>query len=108
MTARYENPLFGGPQPGEAPRRRRSTTEEAPSWHNGYILIEQLLSEGLTHGAFLIRESSTAVGTYALAVRDDQEVQHFRIDEEQGLYTIAGSSNKFSALQDLVTFYRQP
>ena len=101
MTARYENPLFGGPKPGQAPRRRRSTTEEAPSWHNGYILIDKkasnlerlLLSEGLTHGA--------------LAVRDDQEVQHFRIDE-QGLYTIAGSSNKFSALQDLVTFYRQP
>ena len=111
MTARYENPLFGGgPQ---ATRHRRSTVEVAPTWHNGYILIDRkqaerlLLSDGLAHGAFLIRESTTAKGTYALAVRDDQEVQHFRIDEEQGLFSIAGSANKFSALQDLVTFYRQ-
>lgn len=111
MTARYENPLFGGLP--LATRQRRSAVEVAPTWHNGYILIDRkqaerlLLSEGLAHGAFLIRESTTAAGTYALAVRDDEEVQHFRIDEEHGLFSIAGSANKFSALQDLVTFYRQ-
>jgi hypothetical protein len=56
-----------------------------------------LLSEGLQHGAFLIRESSTHLGTFALAVRDEEEVRHYRIDEEKGLFSINGSANKYAS-----------
>ena len=82
----------------------------SPSWHEGYILIgkretEELLM-GHASGAYLIRESSTAAGTYALAVRDDTAVEHFRICTERGQLYIAGSANRFKKLDELVAFYQ--
>lgn len=84
-----------------------------PTFHNGFILIERdeaerlLQCDGIAHGAFLVRESLTEPGTFALAVRDEEKVRHYRVEEEGGLFCIAGSVHKFSHLRDLVTFYRQ-
>lgn len=56
----------------------------------------------------MVRESSTAEGSFALAVRDETSVQHFRIESGGGYLSITGSKNRFKQLDELVEFYRGP
>eukprot|EP00041_Stephanoeca_diplocostata_P021051 m.483255 g.483255 ORF g.483255 m.483255 type:complete len:792 (+) comp21724_c0_seq1:268-2643(+) len=90
----------------------RATKLQAPSWHEGFLLIGKRETEALLVnyevGSYLIRESSTDKGSFALAVRDDAGISHFRIDQERGMLYIVGSKHRFKLLQDLVEFYRGP
>jgi len=83
-----------------------------PTFHEGYLLIGKTETETLLMrnkvGSYLVRESSTAEGNYALAVRDETAVQHFRIETGGGYLSITGSKNRFKQLDELVEFYRGP
>ncbi|XP_071807263.1 tyrosine-protein kinase Yes-like [Asterias amurensis] len=72
----------------------------------------RLMSAGLRPGTFLIRESESKPGTYALSVRDEStgrvNTKHYRIQKSTdgtALFYIS-PQKKFPTLQDIVEFYK--
>ena len=57
---------------------------------------------------FLIRESESRVGEYALSLRHADIIKHFRIDTKHGLnprYELYGAKRSFPTLEVLVDYY---
>ncbi|KAM3921649.1 protein-tyrosine kinase 6 [Leptodactylus fuscus] len=68
--------------------------------------VNLLLKEGNTTGSFLIRVSEKQGFQYALSVRSQNTVKHFKIlQDEQGQYHV-NSSNFFADLYKLIDYYK--
>ncbi|XP_022088016.1 tyrosine-protein kinase SRK2-like [Acanthaster planci] len=70
----------------------------------------RLMVPSLVPGTFLIRESETKPGTYALSVRDESSgfpnVKNYRINKSTDGEFYISAHKKFPTLQDVVEFYR--
>ncbi|KRZ00759.1 Tyrosine-protein phosphatase corkscrew -like protein [Trichinella pseudospiralis] len=78
-------------------------------WFHGYISgreAEQILMEQGRNGSFLVRESQSTPGDYALSVRQDNQVTHVMIWCKDNRYGVGGG-DEFSSLKDLVEHYRR-
>ncbi|XP_032822199.1 tyrosine-protein kinase Src42A-like isoform X1 [Petromyzon marinus] len=79
---------------------------EAEPWFFGKIsradAVKLLLARGNDHGSFLIRESESKHGAYALSVRDVEQVRHYHIQPLEGGGFTINKRAAFSTLQDLV------
>ena len=62
-----------------------------------------------SYGSYLIRESESRQGRYALSVRDKDRVRHYKIHQSEkfGREFFITARAKFETLQDLVTYYQQ-
>ncbi|KRZ35184.1 Tyrosine-protein phosphatase non-receptor type 11 [Trichinella pseudospiralis] len=81
----------------------------AERWFHGYISgreAEQILMEQGRNGSFLVRESQSTPGDYALSVRQDNQVTHVMIRCKDNRYDVGGG-DEFSSLKDLVEHYRR-
>ncbi|KRY66449.1 Tyrosine-protein phosphatase non-receptor type 11 [Trichinella pseudospiralis] len=81
----------------------------AERWFHGYISgreAEQILMEQGRNGSFLVRESQSTPGDYALSVRQDNQVTHVMIWCKDNRYGVGGG-DEFSSLKDLVEHYRR-
>ena len=66
-----------------------------------------LLADVNDHGSFLVRESKKPPNTYALSVRDTNDVIHYKINRlDSGRYFIS-TNHDFENVQSLVEFYGQ-
>lgn len=79
-------------------------------WFQGKLSREK--AEGrlneVQFGCFLVRESESRVGEYALSLRHDGVVKHFRIDTKHGLsprYELYGAKRSFPSLEVLIDYY---
>ncbi|KFD63615.1 hypothetical protein M514_02052 [Trichuris suis] len=82
------------------------TTER---WFHGYISgreAEQLLLEQGRNGSFLVRESQSTPGDYALSVRQNNRVTHVMVRFVNGRYDVGGGDD-FRTLSELVDHYRK-
>ena len=67
------------------------------------------------YGSYLVRESETTLGDYALSVRDRERVRHYRIRRlEDGTFFVIKRASfetirraSFETIVDLVTYYQQ-
>ena len=59
---------------------------------------------GTQEGTFLLRESQTKPGTYALLVKRGAKIKHYRINNESNIYSIYGGIH-FNSLNELVHHY---
>ncbi|KRY80909.1 Tyrosine-protein phosphatase non-receptor type 11 [Trichinella pseudospiralis] len=78
-------------------------------WFHGYISgreAEQILMEQGRNGSFLVHESQSTPGDYALSVRQDNQVTHVMIRCKDNRYDVGGG-DEFSSLKDLVEHYRR-
>jgi len=88
-------------------------TLEAEPWFFGKISrtkAEKLLANPMRkHGCFIIRESESQPGQYALTMKDGDAARHYRIETvHDGKFHLQGSSSPdFASLQELVTFHKQ-
>ncbi|KRZ05769.1 Tyrosine-protein phosphatase non-receptor type 11 [Trichinella pseudospiralis] len=76
----------------------------AERWFHGYISgreAEQILMEQGRNGSFLVRESQSTPGDYALSVRQDNQVTHVMIWCKDNRYGVGGG-DEFSSLKDFV------
>ncbi|KRZ68214.1 Tyrosine-protein phosphatase non-receptor type 11, partial [Trichinella papuae] len=64
-----------------------------------------LMEQG-RNGSFLVRESQSTPGDYALSVRQDNQVTHVMIRCKDNRYDVGGG-DEFSSLKDLVEHYRR-
>ena len=72
------------------------------------IDAEKLLMHPMnSYGSYLIRESESGQGSYALSIRDNDRVGHYKIftSDNDEFFIVAHST--FKTLQDLVTHYQQ-
>ena len=60
-----------------------------------------------TNGSYLIRESESTPGGYALSVRDGDQVKHYKIKQSDNKEFYIAPRSMFKSLQDLVTHYQQ-
>ena len=67
---------------------------------------KQLMQPFNSPGSYLVRYSETIPGAYALSVRSEEKVVHYRIKKEDGAHFIARQVN-FKTLQELVAYYSQ-
>ena len=80
------------------------------SWFQGKLSrerAEERLKE-VDFDCFLIRESESRVGEYALSLHHDSIIKHFRIDTKRGVnlrYELYGARRSFSSLDVLVDYY---
>ena len=81
------------------------------SWYFGKIsrveTQKQLMSEPNTHGSFLVRESESTVNTYALSIRDQDSVRHYKIKTLDSGGFFISKNHEFDTIQNLVAFYLQ-
>ena len=80
-------------------------------WYLGkikYKEAEKLLMEPFNgFGSYLVRESESRPGCYALSVRDVIKVRHYMIYQSlNGLFYVTKFVS-FHSIQDLVTYYQQ-
>lgn len=76
-------------------------------WFQGK-LSRETAEEQLKFDCFLIRESQSRVGEYALSLRHAGSIKHFRIDTKHGLnprYELYGAKRSFPSLEVLVDYY---
>lgn len=79
-------------------------------WFQGKLSrerAEERLQE-VQFDCFLIRESESRVGEYALSLRHNSSIKHFRIDTKLGLtprYEVYGAKRSFPSLDVLVDYY---
>ena len=79
-------------------------------WFQGKLSrekAEEKLQE-IQFDCFLVRESENRVGEYALSLRHDGIIKHFRIDTKRGLiprYELYGAKRSFPSLDVLVDYY---
>ncbi|XP_038057565.1 tyrosine-protein kinase SRK2-like isoform X2 [Patiria miniata] len=70
----------------------------------------RLMVPGLVPGTFLIRESESKPGTYALSIRDESNgpphVKNYRISNTTDGQFFIAEQKKFPTLQDVVEYYR--
>ncbi|KRX74933.1 Tyrosine-protein phosphatase non-receptor type 11 [Trichinella sp. T6] len=93
--------LYGG--------EKFASLSELVQWFHGYISgreAEQILMEQGRNGSFLVRESQSTPGDYALSVRQDNQVTHVMIRCKDNRYDVGGG-DEFSSLKDLVEHYRR-
>ena len=79
-------------------------------WFQGRLSREK--AEGrlqeVQFDCFLVRESESRVGEYALSLRHDNIIKHFRIDTKKDLnsrYELYGAKRSFPSLEVLVDYY---
>lgn len=76
------------------------------SWFHGKLdrtEAEMRLSEILTPGAYLVRQSVNSPDTYSISFISSQGIIHFRILFHTGSYFIGG--RRFTCLSDIVGYY---
>jgi len=87
----------------------RSNDPTAERWYHGPISSKEaervLLSKG-KQGSYLVRESQSQPGQYALAVRCYNGVQQIIIRHKNGKFDV-GSGQHFTSLRELVEYYVQ-
>ena len=80
------------------------------SWYLGNITRNDaeslLLKDGNTDGAFLVRMSESTPGEFAISVRYENAVQHFKVlrDTKLGQYYLW--VKRFNSLNELVNYHR--
>ena len=60
-----------------------------------------------SHGSYLIRESESTPGGYALSVQDRHQVRHYKINQSKYGEFFITSRSTFKTLQNLVIHYQQ-
>lgn len=63
------------------------------------------MSPSNSRGSYLIRESESTPGEYALSVRDWDRVQHYKIHQSHDQEFYISECSLFKSLQDLVAHY---
>lgn len=92
-------------------------TIDAEDWFFGKIsrsdAFNRLYSNGIQKGTFLVRESETKPGTYALSIRDETQfgephVKHYRLQRtgNTGMYYISDQKH-FHTVQDVIQYYKE-
>ncbi|KAM4622237.1 tyrosine-protein kinase Srms isoform 1-T1 [Discoglossus pictus] len=76
---------------------------EVPNRYEAELL---LLSPPNTHGSYLIRPSDSIAGQYSLSVRNDNKVNHFRIQTNAKGEFYLQTERYFSSIQELVMFHK--
>jgi hypothetical protein len=79
-------------------------------WFQGRLSREKAEGhlQGVQFDCFLVRESESRVGEYALSLRHENSIKHFRIDTKKGLnsrYELYGAKRSFPSLEVLVDYY---
>lgn len=63
--------------------------------------------EHATNGCFLVRESETKPGCFALSLRHPGGVIHFTVEKrESGLYELSGTHRNFTSISDLIAYFQ--
>ncbi|VDO78403.1 unnamed protein product [Soboliphyme baturini] len=78
-------------------------------WFHGNISgaeAEKLLMDQGRNGSFLVRESQSTLGDYALSVRLEDRVTHIIIRCQNGKFDVGGGDD-FDSLAELVDYYRR-
>ncbi|XP_006012831.1 tyrosine-protein kinase Srms [Latimeria chalumnae] len=65
-----------------------------------------LLSDLNQHGSFLVRASESKPGGYSISVRNENKVNHFRVQTHPDLSFYVQDSKEFATMTDLIAFYR--
>ncbi|XP_012232077.1 tyrosine-protein phosphatase non-receptor type 11 isoform X3 [Linepithema humile] len=82
------------------------TTER---WFHGHLSAkeaEELMLERGKNGSFLVRQSQSSPGDYALCVRCDDRVTHVIIRSQDNKYDVGGG-HRFHSLSDLIEHYKK-
>ena len=79
------------------------------SWYFGDIkraeAVKLLMTRGTPTGTFLVRESKSSQGNFALSLRDEDSVVHFKIRKRDSISYYMGPGDSFSSLYELVQHY---
>ena len=79
------------------------------SWYFGDIkraeAVKLLMTRGTPTGTFLVRESKSSQGNFALSLRDEDSVVHFKIRKRDSISYYMEPGDSFSSLYELVQHY---
>ena len=82
-------------------------------WFHGKLSrgVAETRLKNVTVDCFLIRESENRVGEFALSVKYQGAVKHFRIDTKRGSgrrrFELFGAQHSFPSLTSLVDYYHE-